>query len=107
MDIHVHTRHCKLTEEENDIAIEAAKGLEKYFTSIVRADAFFSEDHGTKISEFKISVQGHTIVGKEEAATFTKAIHDTAENVKRQLVKLNEKQHDVRPAIKAAQQQTL
>jgi ribosomal subunit interface protein len=104
MDIHVHTHHCSLTEEENASAIQAAEHLQHYFPRIIRVDTFFTEEHSAKLCEIKVHVQGHTIVGKVEGTTFTKAIHDTAENVKRQLVKLNEKLHDVRPAIKAAQQ---
>jgi ribosomal subunit interface protein len=99
MDVHITTRHCKLNEDEHDAAVKAAEHLMKYHENILRVDIVASEDAGVKEAEFAVRVQGHTIVAKERAEDHGKAIHDARSKVERQLKRLNDRRHDVRPTV--------
>lgn len=91
MDIHITTRHCTLTEQEHEAAVEAAKHFEKYHGSILRVDAIVDADAQTKTCEFTVKIQGQLVVAKQSAADFTKAIHDSAHKIQRQLTKIHDK----------------
>lgn len=99
MDIHITTRHCQLNEEEHDAAVRAAEHLEKFHPRIIRVDIIASEESGIKQAEFTVRVQGHTVVATEEGSDHIKSIHDARDKVERQLKRLNERLHDVRPTV--------
>ena len=96
MDIHITTRHCTLNDEEHEAAVHAAEHLSKFYPKIFRVDVVASEEAGIKEAEFKVSVQGHTVVSKEQNSEHIKAIHDARDKVERQLRRLNERQQDAR-----------
>jgi len=95
MDIHVSTRHCTLTEEENDAAIAAAKQFEKFIDGIIRVDVICDEN-ATKQVEFTVKVPGQILVAKESGQNFSKLIHDAALKMHRQLSRLHEQKLPVR-----------
>lgn len=95
MDIHVTTRHCHLTEEENDAAIAAAKHFEKFIHGILRVDVICDEN-ATKHVEYTVKVPGHILVAKESGEHFSKIIHDAALKMHRQLSRLHELKIPVR-----------
>jgi ribosomal subunit interface protein len=99
MDIHITSRHCKLTNDEHSAAIKAAEHLMKFHENILRVDIVASEDAGQKGAEFAVKVQGQTIVAKENGPDHIKAIHDAREKVERQLRRFNDRQHNVRTTI--------
>ena len=98
MDIHITTRHCQLNDEEHQAAVSAAEHLSKFHPKIIRVDIIASEESGQKGAEFNVRVQGHSVVAKEKGSEHIKAIHDARDKVERQLKKLNERLHDVRPS---------
>ncbi len=95
MDIHVTTRHCTLTEEENDAAIAAAKQFEKFVDGIIRVDVICDEN-ATKHVEYTVKVPGQKLVAKESGQHFSKIIHDAALKMQRQLSRLHEQKIPVR-----------
>ena len=99
MDVHITTRHTKLSDDEHDAAVKAAEHLERFHNHIIRLDITASEEGDQKLAEFTARVQGQTIVAKEKASEHTKAIHDARDKIERQLKRLNERQHDVRATL--------
>lgn len=99
MDIHITTRHCTLTDHENEAAVKAATHFGKFYDNILRVDAILEQEHGAHLCEYTVKVGGHTIVAKEQGQDFSRAIHDAAEKIVRQLTKLNDRQHDVRSPL--------
>lgn len=99
MDIHVTARHCKLTDDEHKAAVDAALHFEKFHDNIIRIDAILDEDTH-KSCEYTVRVHGHTIVARETTGEFTKAIHDAAEKVVRQLRKLKTRMEAPRETIR-------
>jgi len=99
MDVHITTRHNKLSDEEHDAAVKAAEHLERFHGQIMRLDIIASEEGDMKHAEFTARVQGQTIVAKEKATEYTKAIHDARDKIERQLKRLNDRLHDVRATL--------
>ena len=99
MDVHITTRHFKISDAERDAAMQAAQHLERYHSNIIRVDIIAAEDSGVKSAEFAVRVQGHTIVAKEDGTEMSKAIHDAREKLERQLKKLNDRLHDTRSKV--------
>jgi ribosomal subunit interface protein len=91
VDIHITTRKCSLSDLEHQAAIDAAKGFEKFNTSIIRVDAIVEEGPLSKTCEYTVKIQGQLIVAKESAPEFGKAIHDAAQKIERQLSKIHDK----------------
>ncbi|MCO6465261.1 MAG: HPF/RaiA family ribosome-associated protein [Bradyrhizobiaceae bacterium] len=98
MDVHIETRHCKLTDLEHEAAVKAAEHLLKFHDSIIRVDVTASEEAGEKVAEFTVRVQGKVIVAAERGSDHTKVIHDAREKMVRQLRKINDLRHDTRSA---------
>lgn len=92
MDIHITTRHCTLTDIEHQAAVDAAKHFEKFHNSIIRVDAIVDEGPLKKSCEYTVKINGQLIVAKESAPDFSKAIHDAAQKIQRQLTKIHDKQ---------------
>ncbi len=99
MDVHITTRHCKLSDEEHNAAVKAAEHLMRFHENILRVDIVAIEDAGVKQAEFAVRVQGHTIVAKEHGVDHGKAIHDAREKVERQLKRLNERRNSLRSTL--------
>lgn len=99
MDYHVTHRHCTLSDEEHRAARHAADHFRKFNANILRVDAIF-DGHLNATSEFTceytVHIQGHTVVAKDTADTFLKAIHEAAAKIERQLVKLKERSEPAR-----------
>lgn len=100
MDIHITNRRGKLTEDEHAAAVNAATRFEHYYDGIIRVDAILDDDEGiNKECEFTVKIPDHMVVSHEKAHDFTRAIHDAAEKMVRQLTKLNDRRHDTRSSI--------
>lgn len=91
MDVHILARHCKLSQDEHDVAVKAAEHLLKFHEDIIRVDIVATEDAGRKGAEFSVHVQGQTILASEHATEHSHAIHGAREKVERQLRKINER----------------
>lgn len=91
MDIHISTRHYELTEEEYQVASEAAAGFEKFSTKITRVDVIVAGEPLGASCEFTVKVNGTVVVAKVEDHETRKAIHDAALKVHRQLSKIHDK----------------
>jgi len=91
MDIHISTRHYELTEQEYELASEAAKGFEKFSSKITRVDVIVSAEPLGASCEFTVKLNGNVLVAKVEHEETTKAIHDAALKVHRQLAKIHDK----------------
>ncbi len=91
MDIHITTRKGSLTDQEHELAIESAKNFQKFHSSIVRVDAIIDEEPINKSCEYTVRIHGQLIVAKERGPDFSKAIHDAAQKVQRQLSKIHDK----------------
>lgn len=99
MDVHITTRHCQLNDNEHEAAIKAAQHLERFYGSIIRVDIIAAENSGIKSVEFAVRVQGHTLVAKEQGHDHFKAINTVKEKLERQLKRLNDRLHNVRPSV--------
>ena len=99
MDIHINTRHCELTDDEHQAAIDAANHIQRFHNHIIRVDITAIEDAGTIYSEFEVHVPGHNVVIKEQGPDHTKAIHDARDKVERQLRRISDRQNDVRSTL--------
>ncbi|MBU3741059.1 MAG: ribosome-associated translation inhibitor RaiA [Candidatus Kapabacteria bacterium] len=103
MDYHVTHRHCELSSEEHEAAKKAAEHFQKFHGNILRVDAIF-DGHLNATSmfscEYTVHIQGHTIVAKDTADTFLKAIHEAAAKIERQLVKLKGRSEPARTTIR-------
>lgn len=91
MDIHITTRHYDLTELEFESATVAAKGFEKFSTKISRVDVIVASEPLGASCEFTVKLSGNVVVAKVEHQETTKAIHDAALKVHRQLAKIHDK----------------
>lgn len=104
MDYHVTQRHCALSAEELAAARSAADHFSKYNHGILRVDTIV-DGHlnatSTVTCEYTVHVQGHTVVAKDTAETFLKAIHQAAAKIERQLVKLKERAEPTRETIRS------
>lgn len=97
MDIHITTRHCTITDAENENAVTAARRFEKFNQNIVRADIVFEEVPLKKSCEITLRIHDHLLVAKEIAPDFSKAVHDAGLKIERQLSKIHDKFATVRP----------
>ena len=104
MDYHVTQRHCSLSTQELEAAKSAAEHFLKFNHGILRVDAIF-DGHlnatSTFTCEYTVHVQGHTVVAKDTADTFLKAIHESAAKIERQLVKLKGRAEPTRDTIRS------
>lgn len=91
MDIHVSARHYDLTEDEFQLASEAAIGFEKFSTKITRVDVIVAGEPLGASCEFTVKLNGTVVVAKVEDHDTRKAIHDAALKVHRQLSKIHDK----------------
>lgn len=91
MDIHISTRHYDLKELEYQLASDSAAGFEKYSTKITRVDVVVQGEPIGASCEFTVKLNGHIVVAKVAHDETTKAIHDAALKVHRQLSKIHEK----------------
>jgi ribosomal subunit interface protein len=100
MDVHLTARHCKLQPDEQAAARAAATSFTKYIDGITRVDGIF-DSTTAKSCEFAVRVHGHVIVARNDADGFSKAIHDAAHSVIRQLRKLKTRELAPRHSSKA------
>ncbi len=91
MDIHISTRHHELTDLEYTLTSEAAIGFEKFTKRITRVDVIISTEPLGVSCEFTVKLNGTVVVAKVEHEDATKAIHDAALKVHRQLAKIHDK----------------
>lgn len=91
MDIHISTRHYELTDLEYTLTSEAAIGFEKFTKKITRVDVVVSAEPIGVSCEFTVKLNGNILVAKVEHEEPTKAIHDAALKVHRQLAKIHDK----------------
>lgn len=92
MKTQVTFRHMKSSPELHDEAIEAAKKFNKYYDGITTADIIFNNDNETsKVVEFTVRVNGHTLVSQVDSDDFQKSLTDSADKIVRQLRKLKDK----------------
>jgi|SanBayMetagenome_1026888.scaffolds.fasta_scaffold13723_3 ribosomal subunit interface protein len=91
MDIHITSRHYELKEEEYAIATEAAMGFEKFSKRITRVDVIMCTEPLGVSCEFTVKLNGTILVAKVDDPEPTKAIHDAALKVHRQLAKIHDK----------------
>lgn len=91
MDIHITTRHYELKEDEYALAAEAAMGFEKFSKRITRVDVIVTAEPLGASCEFTLKLNGTVLVAKVAHEETTKAIHDAALKVHRQLGKIHDK----------------
>ena len=94
MDIHFTARKFKARSNVKEHAIEAVKGLDRYYDGIVRGDIILSFERTTqsvKIAEINLHVHGMTLTATESSVDFIKSIDLAVEKLERQLSKYKTK----------------
>jgi putative sigma-54 modulation protein len=96
MQISFQAIHFVADQKLKDLISERLEKLSKFHAKIIKATVFMKlENSGQikdKIVEIKLSIPGHTLIGANVDKTFEGSFDDALESVKRQLVKLHDKQ---------------
>ena len=90
MQTQVTFRHLKVRPDLHDAAVESATKFEKFYDGIISTDVEFMID-GDNIVEFKVNVQGNTLIARERSDNFTRSLNNASNKMVRQLKKLKTK----------------
>lgn len=75
------------------------ESLEKYHDKIVDGEVFLkvqqTSEKENKVTELKLNIPGHDLMVKKEAKTFEEGINLCADSMKRQLMKIKEKEREL------------
>ena len=94
MDIHFTARKFKARSNVKEHAIEAVRGLDRYYDGIVRGDIILSYERTTqsvKIAEIILHVHGTTLTATEYSEEFIKSVDLAIAKLERQLSKYKTK----------------
>jgi putative sigma-54 modulation protein len=97
MQVTFQAVHFTADQKLKDFISERLEKLTKFFPKIIDATVYLKlESHGQikdKVVEVKLAVPGHTLIGTNIDKTFEASFDDAIDSIRRQLVKLNDKQH--------------
>lgn len=83
-----------------DYITDKLQKLERFYPKIIETTVYLKlENSGQvkdKIVELKLSVPGSTLIASSKDKSFEASFDDTMENIKRQLIKLNDKVQAIR-----------
>ncbi|NIJ44662.1 putative sigma-54 modulation protein [Wenyingzhuangia heitensis] len=75
------------------------ESLEKYHDKIVDGEVFLkvqqTSEKENKVTELKLNIPGHDLMVKKEAKTFEEGISLCSDSMKRQLMKIKEKEREL------------
>ncbi len=100
MQITFQAVHFTADQKLKDYCSEKLQKLVKLYPKILQTTIYLKlENSGQvkdKVIEVKLSVPGHTLIATSTDKSFEASFDDALENIKRQLIKLNEKVQAVR-----------
>ena len=79
-------RHMSSSQELQQIATDAVVKLDKYCDNITNIDVIFTQDVAC-IVEIYLSVQGSTLISKEQSEDFSKSLNSAIDKLIRQIRK--------------------
>ena len=100
MQVTFQTVHFTADQKLKDYISDKLQKLEKFYPKIVQATVYLKlENSGQvkdKIIEIKMNVPGNTMIATNSDKVFEASFDDALENLKRQLIKLNDKAQALR-----------
>ncbi|MBL7998440.1 MAG: ribosome-associated translation inhibitor RaiA [Candidatus Kapabacteria bacterium] len=87
MKLNVTARHFKARPEVNDAVESAVQNITHFHDGIISTDVILDKHEVDCSVEFIVHISGKTIVAKEHADDFAKAIHGAQDNIIRQIRK--------------------
>ncbi len=96
MEVNLTARHFTLSDSLRGEVQKATDKFQRFHENIISADVILTNENAklqeqSKVAEFIVKVQDHTVVVKEQSENFGKSIHEATDKVVRQLRKLKEK----------------
>ncbi|GIV55403.1 MAG: hypothetical protein KatS3mg040_0171 [Candidatus Kapaibacterium sp.] len=92
MKLTITSRHFKAGEELESLVREALEHVRSFHDGIIGADVVLERANNACSAEFVLKLTGKTLVAKETAEDFFKAIHGAREALVRQIRKLKTKE---------------
>ncbi len=100
MQVTFQTVHFTADQKLKDYISDKLQKLEKFYPKILQTTVYLKlENSGQvkdKIIEIKMNVPGNTLIATNTDKVFEASFDDALENIKRQLIKLNDKAQAVR-----------
>lgn len=97
----VNVQSVNFTADKDLVVFVSKKveGLGKFHDKIVDAEVFLKVQHTSdkenKVTELKLNIPGHDLMVKKESKTFEEGISLCSDSMKRQLMKIKEKERVV------------
>lgn len=88
MKLTITSRHFKAGEQLESLVREALDHIQSFHDNIIGADVVLERNNTHCSAEFVLKVNGKTLVAKESAEDFFKAIHGAREALVRQIRKM-------------------
>ncbi|ANW97403.1 ribosomal subunit interface protein [Wenyingzhuangia fucanilytica] len=99
MKVFVQSVNFNADKDLVEFVNKKVEGLEKFHDKIVDGEVFLkvqqTSEKENKITELKLNVPGHDLMVKKESKTFEEGISLCADAMKRQLMKVKEKERVV------------
>ncbi|MCX7930298.1 MAG: ribosome-associated translation inhibitor RaiA [Chlorobi bacterium] len=92
MKLTITSRHFKAGDQLESLVREALDHVRSFHDSIIGADVVLERHNSLCSAEFVVNVNGKTLVAKESAEDFFKAIHGARESLVRQIRKMKTKE---------------
>lgn len=97
MKLDIHSIHFDADVKLTDFIQKKCDKLEQYYDGIVSGEVFLrlenSETNENKVVEIKLEVPGKDCFAKKHAKTFEEATDENTEALRRQLLKLKDRQN--------------
>jgi len=92
MKLTITSRHFKAGEQLESLVREALDHVRTFHDGVIGADVVLKRGNNASTAEFVLNLNGKTLVAKESAEDFSKAIHGAREALVRQIRKLKTKE---------------
>lgn len=92
MKLTITSRHFKAGEQLESLVREALDHIRSFHQGIIGADVVLERTNGECSAEFVLKLNGKTLIAKESADDFFKAIHGAREALVRQIRKMKTKE---------------
>ncbi len=99
MNLQIHSVHFDADIKLLDFIRKKLEKLETFYDRITDGEVFFRLEKGehsreNKVVEIKLNIPNHSLFAKSQDVSFEAAGDDVVENLRRQILKIKEKQND-------------
>ncbi|TAE74930.1 MAG: ribosome-associated translation inhibitor RaiA [Bacteroidetes bacterium] len=99
MNLQIHSVHFDADIKLLDFIRKKLEKLETFYDRITDGEVFFRLEKGehsreNKVVEIKLNIPNHSLFAKSQDTSFEAAGDDAVENLRRQILKIKEKQND-------------